>query len=247
MLLLRAFVATRGRGSLRADFGLTVRAADWPWLAAGVLLQGVALGMVAVIEAVAGSEPKQEVVRAIQHSPTATKVLGALAVVVFAPVAEELLFRGLLLRGLLRRFAAPAAVLIGGLTFAVVHLLDPAAAPLLAPLALVGVLAGILAVRTRRPVALDPAPRRVQPAERDPDPHHLIRPRSALTCTDAPLIPRIIPAHPLIILQEIRPNRRHLNHTRDTGRPGPRPRGDADAVQPMRQAGNGRDPDEDRR
>jgi uncharacterized protein len=148
LVLLRAFVATRGRGSLRADFGLTVRVTDWPWLAAGVLLQGVALAMVALIEAVAGSEPKQEVVRAIQHSTTATKILGAVAVVVFAPVAEELLFRGLLLRGLLRRFAAPAAVLIGALTFAVVHLLDPAAAPLLAPLALVGAVAGMLAVRT---------------------------------------------------------------------------------------------------
>jgi len=146
--LLRAFVVTRGRGSLRADLGLTLRPADWPWLAAGVLLQGVALGMVALIEAVAGSEPKQEVVRAIQHSATATKILGAIAVVVFAPVAEELLFRGLLLRGLLRRFAAPAAVLVGALTFALVHLIDPAAAPLLAPLALVGVIAGILAVRT---------------------------------------------------------------------------------------------------
>ncbi len=148
VLLLRAFVVTRGRGSLRADLGLTVRIGDWPWLAAGVLLQVAALGMVAAIEAVAGSEPKQEVVRAIQHSGPAAKVLGAVAVVVFAPVAEELLFRGLLLRGLLRRLGAPAAVLLGGITFALVHLLDPAAAPLLAPLALVGVLSGILAVRS---------------------------------------------------------------------------------------------------
>jgi membrane protease YdiL (CAAX protease family) len=148
LVLLRAFVVTRGRGSLLADLGLTVRVTDWPWVGAGVLLQGVALAMVALIESVAGSEPKQEVVRAIQHSGTATRVLGAVAVVVFAPVAEELLFRGLLLRGLLRRFAAPAAVLVGGMTFALVHLIDPSAAPLLAPLALVGVLAGILAVRT---------------------------------------------------------------------------------------------------
>src|SRR3954447_24434246 len=64
--LLRAFVVTRGRGSLLADLGLTVRLPDWPWLAAGVLLQVVALGMVALIELVAGSEPKQEVVTAIQ-------------------------------------------------------------------------------------------------------------------------------------------------------------------------------------
>jgi hypothetical protein len=148
VVLLRAFVVTRGRGSLLADLGLTVRLADWPWVGAGVLLQVVALGMVAAIESVAGSEPKQEVVRAIQHSGTATRILGAVAVVVFAPVAEELLFRGLLLRGLLRRFGAPSAVLVGGMTFALVHLIDPSAASLLAPLALVGVLAGMLAVRS---------------------------------------------------------------------------------------------------
>jgi len=141
-------VVTRGRGSLLADLGLTVRLSDWPWLAAGVLLQVVAFGMVALIELVAGSEPKQEVVTAIQHSGTAARVLGAIAVVVFAPVAEELLFRGLLLRGLLRRYGAAVAVVLGGVAFAVVHLLDPSAAPLLAPLALVGVLSGILAVRS---------------------------------------------------------------------------------------------------
>jgi len=146
--VLRAWVVTRGRGSLLADLGFTVRVRDWPWLAYGVLMQLAALGMVAVIEAVAGSEPKQEVVKAIEHSGTAGRVLGAVAVVAFAPVAEELLFRGLLLRGLLRRFAAGAAVVIGGLTFAVVHLLDPKSAPLLAPLALVGVISGIVAVRT---------------------------------------------------------------------------------------------------
>lgn len=148
VLLLRTFVVNRGRGSLLADLGFTVRIRDWPWLAAGVLLQVGALGMVAVIEAVAGSEPKQEVVKAIQQSGTGTRILGAIAVVAFAPVAEELLFRGLLLRGLLRRFGAAASVLVGGITFAAVHLVDPSAAPLLAPLALVGVLSGILAVRT---------------------------------------------------------------------------------------------------
>jgi membrane protease YdiL (CAAX protease family) len=146
--LLRLFVVPRGRNSLRVDLGLTLRIADWPWLLGGVALQGVALAMVALVEAAAGSEPKQEVVRALEHSGSAAKILGAVAVVAFAPVAEELLFRGLLLRGLLRRFGAPAAVLVGGLAFAVVHLVDPSAAPLLAPLAVVGVAAGVLAVRS---------------------------------------------------------------------------------------------------
>ena len=148
ILLLRFLVVNRGRHSLRIDLGFVVHPSDWPWLLAGVALQAVALAMVAVIDAVAGSEPKQEVVRAIQHSGPAAKVLGAVAVVVFAPVAEELLFRGLLLRGLLRRYGAGVAVVLGGLAFALVHLIDPSTAPLLAPLAAVGVLSGVLAVRS---------------------------------------------------------------------------------------------------
>ena len=103
---------------------------------------------VGLIQTISGSEPQQEVARALERASTPARLAGAVAVVVAAPLAEELLFRGLLLRGLLRRFGAPVAVLLGGAVFAVVHLLDPSAAPLLAPLLLVGVVSGILAVRT---------------------------------------------------------------------------------------------------
>ena len=148
VLALRALARAKGRGSLLTDFGLRIRTSDWPWLGAGVALQLVAIGAVKLIATVAGSEPEQEVARAIEHSDTAAKVLGAIAVVTLAPLAEELLFRGLLLRGLLRRFGAVAAVLTSGGAFAVVHLLDPNAVTLLAPLALVGVVSGLRAVRT---------------------------------------------------------------------------------------------------
>ncbi|MGZ4677290.1 MAG: CPBP family intramembrane glutamic endopeptidase [Acidimicrobiia bacterium] len=148
VLLLQVGVAARGRGTLRADLGLTVRASDWPWLAAGVLLQLVGFGAVVLVQAVAGSEPKQEVVKALEYSGVGIRILGAIGVVVFAPLAEELLFRGLLLRSLCRRFPAAPAVLLGALLFAAGHLVDPSAAPLLAPLALVGVVSGMLAVRT---------------------------------------------------------------------------------------------------
>ncbi len=148
VLLLRVFVVPRGRGTLLADLGFVVRARDLPWLAVGVLMQGLTLLGVGLLQSVAGHDTKQEVVTAIQHSETAGRVLAATAVVVFAPVAEELLFRGLLLRGLLRRVPAVPAVLLGGFGFAVAHLLDPNAALLLAPLAFVGVVSGIVAVRS---------------------------------------------------------------------------------------------------
>lgn len=148
LFLLQIGVANRGRGSLRTDLGLTLRLSDWPWLAAGVLLQLVATGAVQLIESVSGSTPEQDVARALQDSATLPAVFGAVAVVVFAPLAEELLFRGLLLRGLLRRTNAVAAVMLCGFVFAAGHLVDPNAAPLLAPLAMVGIVSGVLAVRT---------------------------------------------------------------------------------------------------
>lgn len=148
LFLLQVGVANRGRGSLRADLGLTVRLSDWPWLAVGVLLQLVATAGVGLIETVAGHPPQQEVARALEHSATVPAIFGTIAVVVFAPLAEELLFRGVLLRGLLRRTNAVAAVVLCGFVFAAGHLVDANAAPLLAPLAMVGIVSGVLAVRT---------------------------------------------------------------------------------------------------
>ena len=138
----------RGSRSLSADFGLALRIGDWPWLVAGVGVALVANYGVVVIDAIAGSKQQQDVARAIEHSGTLARVIGAVAVVVFAPLAEELLFRGLLLRGLLRRVGAvPAAAVCGG-AFAVGHLIDPNAAPFLAPLALLGVISSMRAIRT---------------------------------------------------------------------------------------------------
>jgi membrane protease YdiL (CAAX protease family) len=145
---LVALASTRGRGSLAADFGLALHPTDWPWLVVGVLLSIGGYAVVSIIGAVSGDTPEQEVARALTRAGVGTRLLGAVAVVVFAPLAEELLFRGLLLRALARRVAAPVAVLAGGALFAVAHLLDPDAASLLAPLMLLGVVSGIRAVRT---------------------------------------------------------------------------------------------------
>ena len=103
----------KGRRSLYGDYGLVVRWRDWRWLLAGIGLSIVATGATALIDALSESTPQQEVVRAIERSSTVGQVLGAIAVVTLAPLAEELLFRGLLLRGLLRRMGAVGAVVTG--------------------------------------------------------------------------------------------------------------------------------------
>jgi hypothetical protein len=47
---------------------------------------------------------------------------GAVLLVLVAPITEELLFRGIILAGLLARYRAPAAILISTLLFMLVHL-----------------------------------------------------------------------------------------------------------------------------
>ena len=71
--------------------------------------------------------------------------LGPFLAVVIAPVTEELVFRGLILRGLLGRWRPAAAILFSSGLFALVHF-----NPVQAPVALLlGLLTGWLYVRTR--------------------------------------------------------------------------------------------------
>lgn len=138
----------KGLGTLRRDFGLVVRPADWPWLAFGVLLQVVGIGAVSLLEQVKSGLSEQQAVDTVKHSQGPEIVLVVLGVVLFAPLVEELLFRGLLLRSLLRKTSPIVAVVISSVVFAGLHLLDPSTAPLMAPLLLLAVISGIRAVRS---------------------------------------------------------------------------------------------------
>lgn len=150
-MLLAALLVSRGkgRGSLRADFGLGVRLRDWPWLAYGVLLQAVAFGAQELVRMAAGGEElSQDVARMVERASGPELVVAAVAIVVLAPLAEELLFRGILLRALARRVSPGAAVAGSAVLFAGAHLVSPSAAPVLAPLLALGVVSGLRAVRT---------------------------------------------------------------------------------------------------
>ena len=153
-----ALVARRkGTGSLRRDFGLTLRPAkgpwldDIPWFFAGIGLQLAALLPIGLLNSLYGHTAKQDVVR------TADKALGwqipviALAIVVLAPVTEELLFRGALLRSLLRKISPDAAVFVTAAVFGLVHALgDPSIGTLIAlpAIILLGIVSGYQAVKT---------------------------------------------------------------------------------------------------
>jgi hypothetical protein len=149
VIALTAVARWKGIGTLRADFGLRIRARDWWWGGIGI---GISLGtgwLLLPIQLLLRDSPSQEVVRIIGRSSGAAAFAGALSVAIVAPIGEELLFRGALLRSLQRRFRPWVAVAITAVVFAAVHpLLDPSAILAVVPLLVLSVVSGIAAVRS---------------------------------------------------------------------------------------------------
>lgn len=144
--------ASRRKGtSLREDFGLAIVPRDVPWgLGIGVACQLLLVPLVylpisLIMDDQDVSEPARELV------DTAVGPLGVLMLLVIvglgAPIAEELFYRGLAQRALLRRLGRPVwAVGIASLFFAFAHLQTLQFPALIA----VGVVFGTLALRTGR-------------------------------------------------------------------------------------------------
>jgi membrane protease YdiL (CAAX protease family) len=147
----------KGRGSLRADFGLVARLPGGRlttaalWLLAGVALQLAILPFLQIVVNVHGKAETQDVVEQFKQARGPALVLFAVIVVTVAPVAEELLFRGALLRALQRRMTPAWAVFVSALAFAAVHpLLSPSIGSVIAipGLFALGLLSAALAIRT---------------------------------------------------------------------------------------------------
>lgn len=146
------YAGSKGRGVVE-DFGARVRPLDVPLgLAIGVVTQLAVLpALYAPIFWLSGtdtdelSRPAQEL--ADRAGGGASWILFALLVGIIAPVVEELFYRGLLLRSLQKRGAAPwAAVLVSSLVFAAMHMQVLQFPGLL----VFGLVSGTLAVRTGR-------------------------------------------------------------------------------------------------
>jgi membrane protease YdiL (CAAX protease family) len=144
-------------GSLRADFGLVARlpGGRWTtaalWLLAGVALQLAILPFLQVIVDVYGKAETQDVVKQFEQARGPALVFFAVLVVTVAPVAEELLFRGALLRALQRRMTPAWATFVSALAFAAVHpLSSPTIGSVIAVPGLfaLGVVSATLAIRT---------------------------------------------------------------------------------------------------
>ena len=128
-------------------------------VATGVLAGVVTFAAVAVVGQVvtwgyglAGSAPpEQDAVAIARTSAGLDRAVVLASVVVLAPFGEEVFWRGALLPAMARRMPVPTAVVVQGLLFGAAHFLlgAPVASwPLAIPLALVGILAGWIYVRT---------------------------------------------------------------------------------------------------
>ena len=139
-----AVVATSGRSSPGVEV-LGWRALPWPVVrqtyAWGLFLALVCSGVAAAAAGAAGFHGDE---RPLADGPLAVAVVG---LVVLGPVAEETVFRGLLIGVALRRVEAWAAIGLSAVLFSVAHLATANAAS--APIALgSGLVLGWLRVRT---------------------------------------------------------------------------------------------------
>jgi membrane protease YdiL (CAAX protease family) len=136
--------ARKGLGNPTLDFGLRLDLRDWPWVVGGLLLAIVATGLVEPITELANlRDTSQDVAQTFEDARGVEQVLFAIAVVTVAPAVEELLFRGALLRSLLRRTGPPVAIFVSALAFALVHVVgDPGTGYYVAAFLLLGLVSG---------------------------------------------------------------------------------------------------------
>jgi hypothetical protein len=146
----------KGQRSLGRDFGLVWpfdrmrRAAVVGWLAAGAgwsILASILLRPIAELADL--DDTAQEVSRTVERAGGGGLVLLFIGIVVVAPVVEELLFRGALLRALQRRYSVPVSVFASAVIFAGIHVVgDPGSYYVVPGLALLGLVSGYQAAKT---------------------------------------------------------------------------------------------------
>lgn len=119
---LGRFSATR-----RENLGLRFAPVDgWGLLVGAALQFGLSLLLsLVVVVLFRGEAPVQEVVRIVDEATgSGTRAAVVVTAVVLAPLSEELVFRGVLLRALVRRYPGWPASIGSAAAFALGHLLD---------------------------------------------------------------------------------------------------------------------------
>jgi len=140
----------KGQRSLARDFGFVVRLGDAKALIVGAVLEvALTLALIPILQLDPDAQNQQLLSDLKEHRDAATVILFVIGAVILAPIVEELLFRGVLLRALLRRFEPVTAVLGSAIIFALVHYIgDPNTLPFLPALTGLGAVLALVALRS---------------------------------------------------------------------------------------------------
>ena len=140
----------KGQSSLSADFGFRIRLLDAKALVVGAALEVLlALALLPILRIDPDAQHQQLLSDLGENLDAVTVALFVLGAVIFAPIVEELLFRGVLLRALLRKFRPAGAVLVSSTVFALVHYVgDPNTLPFLPALAGLGAVLAVVVIKT---------------------------------------------------------------------------------------------------
>ena len=138
----------------RAELGLAAEPSDGAGLLVGFGLNYVlSLAMFPLVQWLYdGDAPVQDIVETAELALTSwDRMLVALGAVILAPVTEELVFRGILLASLRRRYRQNTAVVVSAAVFSLWHLvLDTGALLAVPPLFVLGLVMARQVVRTGR-------------------------------------------------------------------------------------------------
>lgn len=139
LVLVAVGLASLYRRPTPADFGL--RPSRLRLAAAAFAIGAIAFyGLSAAYAAVFSPDGEQDVVQSLGADESLGLLIGAgLLVVLIAPYAEELFFRGFFYRALRNRLGVAGATITVGLVFGAIHYSGPDTLPLLPVLALFGV------------------------------------------------------------------------------------------------------------
>lgn len=139
--------------------GFEIQPGDFGYIALGLIFQIALAALIAPLAELLfpDGQPPQEVADAIANADSTMLVVGFIvAAVILAPITEELMFRGVLLRALEPR-GKRLALIVSALLFAAIHLLGvdytrfwQSAAVIIPPIFLLGLVLGWLTQRNGR-------------------------------------------------------------------------------------------------
>ena len=140
----------KGQRSLGADFGFRIRLSDARYLVIGAVFEVLlTLALLPILQLDPDAQNQQLLSDLREHRDDVTVILFFIGAVILAPMVEELLFRGVLFRGLLRKVGPVPAVLVSSIIFALVHFIgDPNTLPFLPALAGLGAVLAVVTLRT---------------------------------------------------------------------------------------------------